>query len=129
MARHLMVVLSNPKPGQDEEYNRWYDVHLRETIDKLDGFATGQRFALAELPDAPDVPYRYLAVYEVEGDRLDVAYEQFKHGRRERAEAAAAGREPMIAVSDSLDPTAFLVGFFSSLSDPVVAQRLAGIEA
>jgi hypothetical protein len=129
VAKHLMVVLSRAKPGEDEEFNRWYDVHLRETIDKLDGFVSGQRFQLAELPGAPENPYRYLAIYEIEGDRIDVANEQIKYGRKERAEALAAGREPMISVSDTLDPTAFLVGFFSSLSDPVLSQRLTGQRA
>jgi hypothetical protein len=36
-----MVVLSNVKPGQEEEFNRWYGVHMLETINKLQGFASG----------------------------------------------------------------------------------------
>ena len=63
-----MVVLSNVKPGQEEEFNRWYGVHMLETINKLQGFASGQRFEQAELPGAPAMPYRYLAVYEVDGE-------------------------------------------------------------
>ncbi|UMG91220.1 hypothetical protein [Nocardioides sp. TF02-7] len=128
VAKHLMVVLSRAKPGRDAEFNEWYDVHLRETVDKLDGFASGQRFQVAELPGAPENPYRYLALYEVEGDRVDVAVEEIQRGRKERAEAQAAGREPMISVSDSLDPTAFVVGFFSSMSDPVLSRRLAEVD-
>jgi hypothetical protein len=121
-----MLVLSNAKDGREAEFNQWYDRHMRETIDKLDGFAAAQRFELADLDGAPDVPYRYLAVYDVEDDRIARAYEQFLYGRQERAEAAAAGRQPMITVSDSLDPAAFLVGFYSALSDEVPSARLAG---
>ena len=121
-----MVVLSNARTDREDEFNRWYDEHMRDTIDKLDGFAAAQRFELASLPDAPDVPYRYLVVYEVEDDRLERAYEQFRYGRRERAEAAAAGREPLVKVSDSLDPERFLVGFFSAISERVPSHRLAG---
>ena len=117
-----MVVLSNVKPGQEEEFNRWYDVHMLETINKLVGFASGQRFELAQLPDAPQSPYRYLAVYEVDGDGpedLQRAYEQFRWQRRERAEALAAGRDPVVSVSDTLDSDHFLVGFFSAITDKV----------
>ena len=121
-----MLVLSNARDGREAEFNDWYDVHMRETIDKLDGFAAAQRFELAELEDAPHVPFRYLALYEIEDDRIARAYEQFLHGRRERAEARAAGREPMITVSDSLDPTSFLVGFYSALGDRVPSQRPVG---
>src|SRR4051812_23391228 len=98
-----MLVLSNAKDGREDEFNTWYEVHMRETIDKLDGFAAAQRFQLAQLEGAPRVPYRYLVIYEIEDDRIARAHEQFLSGRRERAEAAEAGREPMIAVSDSLD--------------------------
>ena len=86
MPQHLMLVLSNARTDQEDEFNRWYDEHMRDTIDKLDGFAAAQRFELSQLPGAPDVPYRYLAVYEVEDDRLERAYEQFRYGR------AGAGR-------------------------------------
>ena len=123
-----MVVLSNVKPGQEEEFNRWYGVHLLETINELQGFASGQRFELARLPGAPENPYRYLAVYEVDGDTpedLERAYEQFCWQRRERAEALAAGRDPVVSVSDTLDPDHFLVGFFSALTDKVASDSVA----
>lgn len=124
-----MVVLSNVKPGQEEEFNRWYGVHMLETIDKLRGFASGQRFELARLPGAPEIPYRYLAVYEVDGETpedLQRAYEQFRWQRRERVEALADGRDPVVSVSDTLDPEHFLVGFFSALTEKVPSQHVAG---
>jgi hypothetical protein len=70
MAKHLMLVLSNARDGREDEFGRWYDQHMRDTIDKLDGFTCAQRFELADLPGAPEPPYRYLALYEVEDDRL-----------------------------------------------------------
>jgi hypothetical protein len=123
-----MVVLSNVQPGQEAEFNRWYGVHMLETINKLQGFASGQRFELAPLPGAPDNPFRYLAVYEVEGDTpedLQRAYEQFCWQRRERAEALAAGRDPVVSVSDTLDPDHFLVGFFSAITEKVPSAHVA----
>ena len=127
MATHLMVVLSNVKPGQEAEFNRWYGVHMLETINKLRGFASGQRFEQAQLPGAPAMPYRYLAVYEVDGETpedLQRAYDQFRWQRQERAEALAAGRDPVVSVSDTLDPDHFLVGFFSALTEKVPSEHV-----
>lgn len=126
MATHLMVVLSNSRPAEDEEFNRWYsDVHILDTINKLDGFASAQRFRLAELEGAPHSDYEYLAIYEIEEGQLGRAYEQFGWQRRERAEALEAGRDPLVPVSDSLDPTHFLVGFYSAITDRVPSTRSA----
>ena len=119
-----MVVLSNAKPGEDEPFNRWYsDVHMIETIDKLDGFVAAQRFRQADLDGAPPCPYRYLVVYEIPEDELDTAYAQFTWQRAERAEATAAGRVPVVSVSDTLQPDPFLVGFFSPITDRVASSR------
>lgn len=124
MAKHLMVVLSNCKPGTEDEFNRWYsDVHMLDTINKLDGFASAQRFQLAGLEGAPASDYEYLALYEVEDDQLERAFAQFSWQRRERAEALEAGREPVITVSDTIDPTHFLVGFYSAITDRVPSSR------
>ena len=119
-----MVVLSNAKAGQDEPFNRWYsDVHMIETIDRLDGFVAAQRFRQADLDGAPPCPYRYLAIYEIPEDELDTAYAQFTWQRAERAEATAAGRAPVVSVSDMLQPDPFLVGFFSPITERVPSTR------
>jgi hypothetical protein len=121
-----MVVLSNAKPGQDEPFNRWYsDVHMIETIDKLDGFLSAQRFRQADLDEAPPCPYRYLAIYEIPEHELSTAYDQFRWQRAERAEATAAGRQPVVSVSGTLQPDPFLVGFFSPITDRVPSTRNA----
>jgi hypothetical protein len=124
MSPHVMVVLSNAKPGQDEPFNRWYsDVHMIETIDRLDGFLSAQRYRRADLDGAPPCPYRYLAVYEIPDDELETAYAQFTWQRAERAAATAAGRAPVVSVSDTLQPDPFLVGFFSPITERVLSTR------
>jgi len=123
-ACHLMVVLSNALPGREDDYNDWYSrVHIHDTINKLDGFASGRRFQLADLADAPAMPYRYLAIYEVPEDKLDVAYQQFRWSRGQRAEALAEGREPLVPVSDAIDLDHFLVGFYSPMGDRISSER------
>jgi hypothetical protein len=75
------------------------------------------------------MPYRYLAVYEVDGETpedLRRAYDQFRWQRQERAEAVAAGRDPVVSVSDTLDPDHFLVGFFSALTDKRAVRPRGG---
>lgn len=121
-----MVVLSNARPGREDEFNRWYsEVHVLDTVHKLEGFSTGQRFELANLPDAPPCGFRYLAIYEIEPDQLQTAYAQFRWQRQERSEALADGRDPVISVSDSLDPTAFVVGFYTPITERTASHRTA----
>lgn len=125
MAKHLMVVLSNAKADEvEEEFNRWYtDVHMLETINKLEGFTSAQRFQLADLPDAPPHDFKYLAVYEIDDDQLEKAYQQFTWQRQERAEALAEGREPVLSVSPTIDGDKLLVGFFSAITEKVPSGR------
>jgi hypothetical protein len=69
--RHVLVVLTDPVAGREDEYNEWYDtVHLREVL-TVPGFVAAQRFAMAEgLPGSPTPPQRYVAFYELETDDL-----------------------------------------------------------
>lgn len=115
-----MVVLSNAKPDRDAEFNDWYsNVHVFDTVNKLDGFDSGQRFVQAELDGAPSTGHRYLAIYEIPEDGLETAYQSLLWGRADRAAAAEEGRDPAVPVSDSLDTDTFLVGFFSPMGDAI----------
>ncbi|GGN23002.1 DUF4286 family protein [Streptomyces fuscichromogenes] len=69
--RHLFVVLSNSAPGQDDEFNRWYDnTHIPQVL-KIPGWNSVQRYRLhpARLNDqvAPG-PHQYMALWDIEGD-------------------------------------------------------------
>jgi len=68
--QHLFIAQSSPAPGREDEYNRWYDVHLREVVESIDGFAAGQRYRLSDLQreDSRPAPWRYVTLYELEGD-------------------------------------------------------------
>ena len=67
MAHYLLVVPSSAKPGQDDDYNRWYDeTHLGDLL-AIPGVTAGRRYdADPASPNPPDA--RYLAVYEIETD-------------------------------------------------------------
>ena len=69
MARSVLLVFTNATPGDDAEFNRWYDeVHLKEVLE-TPGFVAAERFDLSDsqMADA-DRPHRYLSIYEIEGD-------------------------------------------------------------
>ena len=68
MPHFKYVVFTEPKPGQDDAYNDWYDnVHLAEVI-AVDGFVAAQRFKLVDLPHNTLPASRYMAIYEIEAD-------------------------------------------------------------
>jgi hypothetical protein len=71
MARHLLVVYSNPAENREQEYNEWYsNRHIADLL-ALPGVISARRFVLsdAQLTDVPH-PFKYLALYEVETDDL-----------------------------------------------------------
>ena len=65
-----LVVYTNATPGQDDEFNRWYDeVHIPEIL-ALGPFTAAQRFQIEDVPGFEE-KHRYLAIYEFEGDAGD----------------------------------------------------------
>ena len=117
MADHLMVVLSNARPELEDEFNDWYThVHIEEIVDRLDGFEAAQRFTLAGTHRGVVAPYKYLTLYWIPEGKLDAARTAIAWQSAERAEALAAGRQPVINRQDLFDgdPIAW---FFSRVSD------------
>jgi hypothetical protein len=119
--RHLMIVLSNSKPERDDEFNRWYDQHAADVVDKLDGFVRAQRFELSEAQAEGGAEFGYLAVYEIPADQLEAARDAIVGQRAEREEALSAGREPLITVTDTMAGPHH-TWFFSSVSDEIVPE-------
>lgn len=96
MTRYKFLVLTNPKPGQDAEYNCWYDeVHLGDVVD-VPGFVAAQRFRIEDAEDFSG--YRYLSIYDVESDDPKATF---------AALTARAGTDTM-EISSALDPNASL---------------------
>ncbi len=65
------LVYSNPVVGMEEEYNQWYNnVHLKEVL-QIEGFNFAQRFDLTPAQLVEDQEYKYLAMYEIDGDDVE----------------------------------------------------------
>ncbi|WP_156945729.1 hypothetical protein [Hyphomonas johnsonii] len=58
---HLLLALTNAKPGQDEAFDSWYwDQHFPDGL-RLPGCYAGRRYALAS---GAKGPFRHLAIYQ-----------------------------------------------------------------
>lgn len=81
MAQHVLMVMSNPVEGREDEYNEWYDnVHLGEVL-QVPGFVAARRYAAAGSVRG-ESPYRYLSIYEIEADDLEAATAALQAGVR-----------------------------------------------
>jgi hypothetical protein len=110
------LVLSNPVPGMEDEFNEWYsDRHVHEIL-RVPGYVSAQRFRVTRhrVGGAGDsgapAPFQYLALYEVEGDPQEIL------ARFE--EARIAGQ---VTGSPALDPV-FSAHFYEAIGEKVVKR-------
>jgi hypothetical protein len=98
MTGNLQIVFSRfPDEVGEDEFNEWYDAHLPEIL-SIPGFVSAQRYRLEPVVVDDDVPvsYRYMALYEIEGDleQLLVEMKRLSLGTRDSyADRKAAGDE------------------------------------
>jgi hypothetical protein len=96
MPGDLQIVFSRfPDSVSEDAFNQWYDAHLPEIL-SIPGFVSAQRYRLdpVVVDDDAAVGYRYLAVYEIEGDpdRLLEEMKTLRLGTRDSyADRKAAG--------------------------------------
>jgi hypothetical protein len=112
MARFLQMVLTSPRPGQEDEFNHWYsEEHLSDVLG-VDGIVAAQRFEFVASNGSADPQQRYLALYEVEADDHQEAI----------AKLNAALTEPgRMRRSNSLDPD-FRQWYFRPLGERMVSE-------
>jgi hypothetical protein len=87
MPKHIMVAMVSAKPGEEEEFNAWYEQHMAE-VRAVPGIVSGQRYRLGadQAPGMAAPAHANLAVYEIDGDVPQVLEEIL--GRRARGEWA-----------------------------------------
>jgi hypothetical protein len=91
MKDYTYIVRSNPVPGRDEDYNRWYtERHLADVI-AVPGFVSAQRFKIVD-PKAEGAPEQgYMAIYTMRTDDPDTLLETLRDlvesGRMEMSDA------------------------------------------
>jgi hypothetical protein len=103
--RSIQIVFSNPYPGKDDEFNEWYDnTHIPDIL-KIPGMVSAQRYDLRPLArDQEKEPeYRYVTIYEVEGDVDEVM-----------AAVSKAATSGQMAMSDAFDRTSAKLAFWTA---------------
>jgi hypothetical protein len=77
--RYKLLVKADPKPGEEAEYNRWYDAQHLPDVLQVEGFVSAERFEFAKEQMSDAAPsHRYLAIYDIETDDLAKTLEAFR---------------------------------------------------
>lgn len=113
MAKYTFVVLTNPTPGKEAEYNEWYNkIHIADVLN-VPGFVAAQRFKLADTQFGDGYQtHRYLALYELETDDLQGSLKELKK---------RIGTPEMV-ISDAIDMAGIFAPMFTPIADRVVAK-------
>lgn len=67
MSKQLVLILTEPTEGQEDEYNDFYENQHIDDVLRTSMLETGQRFKLVAQA-GEECPLSYLALYEVEAE-------------------------------------------------------------
>ena len=113
MAKYTFVVMTNPTPGKEAEYNRWYNEQHIPDVLNVPGFVCAQRFHLADTQnDGNEKAYKYLALYEIETSDLPGVFKELA-ARRGTAD---------IVMSDAIDLKGANANVFTPVAEKVMAK-------
>jgi len=116
MAKYTFVVLTNPVPGKDAEYNEWYNKQHLPDVLNIPGLVCAQRFRLAEdQPQVEEKTHKYLALYEIETDDLPAVFK----------ELAARRGTPEMVMSESIDLKGVNAAVFKPVAEKMMAKDVA----
>ena len=116
MPRYTFVVLTNPVPGKEAEYNEWYNMQHIPDVLNVPGFVGAQRFRLSDTQMGDDKKtHKYLALYEIETNDLAATFK----------EMAARRGTPDIVMSDSIDLKGANAAVFEPVAEKVMARDVA----
>ena len=110
MARHVLLVHSNPVDERDAEFCDWYDHEHVPAVLTVPGFVSARRFAAQPAVHGEMPPYRYLAIYEIDTNDLPSAL------------AALAAATKGMHISTAFDP-AHTTFAYTAVGDPQHAAQ------
>lgn len=111
MGKYKLVVHTNPTPGMEQEYRRWYiEEHLPDVLD-VPGFESAQLFDLRPPPldveglhadGEKSKQWTCIAIYDIETDDIDAAWNDLhlRVGTDKMPISPALGKnvQPMLAI-------------------------------
>lgn len=108
--KSLFVVKSNPVPGKEAEFNRWYtEIHLPEVI-QIEGFQSAQRFRLNENQVQPDQSHTYLAIYEIDSANVAATLENL-------------GNATQLTQNQAIELATIEISVFDAIEDAIIATN------
>jgi len=112
MKKHLILALTNPVDGSEEEYNRWYDNEAIPTYKSLPGLVPLGRFKAADVPHLypfeMENQFKYLSLYYFEAENASEFMGRIKDEFANR---------PEYEFSSTVDQTRFCEPIFVALGD------------
>lgn len=108
-----LLALTNPVPGREEEFDRWYSGQHVSDVLSVDGFVAAQRFRMCE-GDGRAAMWSHAAVYEIEGDDPRAAFAALQ-------QKISSGE---MHLSDALDMATVSLMILEPITD--VVRRSAG---
>lgn len=103
MEKHVLLVLSNPTEGKEDEYNDWYDnTHLGEVL-QIPGITAAQRFEINGAPTRGEAAHKYLAIYELDTDTPQASLD----------ELGTRVQDGRVAMSDAIDGESIFASVFT----------------
>lgn len=94
MANDVIIALTNPVAGEEEEFNAWYSGRHVSDLLQIPGLVSAKRYRLSPSQRTPP-PYAfsYLAIYEMEKGRTEEVVAEIMA----RAGTALLYRSPSVA--------------------------------
>ncbi len=111
MRKFTYVVLTDPVPGKEDEYNQWYDQQHLPDVLAIDGIESAQRYRLVD--GQKGVPHRYLALYHLDTDDPEKVL----------AQLSERSNTPAMPMSDALDGANLSAWLFEEISAEQNAKR------
>jgi hypothetical protein len=93
---HLFLAFTNPSPGRDADFDRWYERRLEQIVARFPGFVSGRRYIADPANHRPgeSPKWQSLALYELRGDLAEI----------HRADADVRISGTLISDDGALDP-------------------------
>ncbi len=116
---YVTLVFNEPQPGQDVEYNRWYDEEHLPDVVAVPGFVSGQRFRRSPAQLRPNVPPspQYLVAFTIVTDDLEAVYAEV----RRRARSGETKMSPTVKRGSGMNLT-YLVTETVGVAQPAGGQ-------
>src|SRR5437879_2238322 len=93
---YYQLVFTNPIPGREDEYNKWYDEQHAPDVVAVPGFVNAQRLAVSDLqlnPKNTEITFNYLVMYKIRTNNVASVIATFKQ------------RSPTMVMSPAFGPS------------------------